>query len=340
MIIAGKRDIDAEMALMLAQVFDIPAERFMDLQKSFELSRARITTAVDPSLARRAALFGTLPIAEMAKRGWIRVEDLKQVEQVEAAVAHFFRADTAQNIPVLQHAAKKTNATGSASPIQTAWLYRAKQIAEEMVVPRYSVEALKQAIPRLSNLLSAPEEARHAPRILAEAGVRFLLVESLPNAKIDGACFWLSDASPVVAMAMRYDRIDNFWFVLRHEVEHVLQGHGRSSAMVDAELEGERAGVGQDVPEEERVANLAASAFCVPQKDLDSFIARKSPFFAERDIIGFAAKRNIHPGLVAGQLRHRLKRWDLFAKHLVKIRFAVAPSATVDGWGDVAPVQQ
>src|SRR5690349_18474549 len=91
MIIAGKRDVDAELALALAEVFGVPAERFMELQASYELSRARITTTLDPGLARRAVLFGSLPLAEMLKRRWIQLEDLKEVDKVEAALARFFR---------------------------------------------------------------------------------------------------------------------------------------------------------------------------------------------------------------------------------------------------------
>jgi HTH-type transcriptional regulator/antitoxin HigA len=89
---------------------------------------------------------------------------------------------------------------------------------------------------------------------------------------------------------------------------------------------------------EEQVANLAATEFCVPQKPLSDFMARKAPFFADRDIIGFAGIYNIHAGLVAGQLRRRLKRYDRFQTHLAKIRSAIAPSALVDGWGNVVPV--
>jgi len=95
---------------------------------------------------------------------------------------------------------------------------------------------------------------------------------------------------------MRYDRIDNFWFVLRHELEHVIQLHGRNTIMLDAELEGERAGVGETVSVEERIANAAASNFCVPDKMMKSFIARKEPFFAEQDLLGFAAMLKVHPG--------------------------------------------
>ena len=142
----------------------------------------------------------------------------------------------------------------------------------------------------ISTELSAPEEARKVPRILAECGIRYVIVESLTSAKIDGVCFWLNDHSPVIGMSLRHDRIDNFWFVLRHEIEHVLRQHGQIQAaiMLDAELEGEKAGTGSSISEEERVANEAAANFCVPQQSLKSFIARKSPFFNERDILGFA----------------------------------------------------
>jgi HTH-type transcriptional regulator/antitoxin HigA len=340
-LVAGKRDLDAELALRLGEIFDVPAEQLMELQKSYELSRARITQAPDPALSRRAALYGALPIPEMARRGWISVGDVKDVETVERAVAQFFGVQAGEDIPVLAHAAKKTgDRVVGTTPVQRAWLYRVKQIASEMVVPRFTVEGLRAALSRLAELRAAAEEARHVSRILGEAGIRLVLVESLPGAKIDGACMWLNPASPVVGMSMRFDRIDNFWFVLRHELEHVLRGHGRAEPMLDSELEGDNAGVGDDLPIEEREANEAALEFCVPQKDLDSFIARKAPFFADRDVVGFAAKRRIHPGLVAGQIRHRVKRWDLFNKHLVKIRFAVAPGAMVDGWGDIAPIQQ
>ena len=43
-----------------------------------------------------------------------------------------------------------------------------------------------------------------------------------------------------------------------------------------------------NVSEEERVANEAAASFCVPQDKLERFIARKSPFYTDRDILGFS----------------------------------------------------
>jgi HTH-type transcriptional regulator/antitoxin HigA len=250
----------------------------------------------------------------------------------------FFGAESVEEIEVLPHAAKKTNVFGGATHLQLAWLYRVREIAKEMMVARYSHTAVSDAIPRLRELLCSADAVRKVPRILAECGIRYAIVESLPGSGIDGVCFWLNASSPVIGMSLRYDRIDNFWFVLRHEIEHVLRLHGTEAMMLDANLEGDRAGTGLDVVEEERVANQAAADFCVPQRSLESFVLRKGPFFAERDIIGFSRTLKIHSGLVAGQLQRRLDRYDRFRNHLVKIRSIVSPSAMVDGWGDVAPV--
>lgn len=337
-LIAGKRPVDAEMALSLGELFDIPAERFLELQKSYDLAKARIIARPDPRRATRASLFGDLPVSEMIRRGWLDAEDIRDVKKVEAALIKFFGVKDLDEIEILPHAAKKTNVFAPATPAQLAWLYRVKEIASEMLVAKYSETAIRDAVQRLSSLRDAPEQARKVPRIMAECGIRFVIVESLPLAKIDGVCFWLNDKSPVIGMSLRYDRIDNFWFVLRHECEHVLRGHGRAAAMLDTELEGERAGTGENIPEEERVANEAAANFCVPQLVLDRFIARKTPFFAERDILGFAQTLKIHPGLIAGQLQHRTSKYERFRNHLVKIRSAIVPNAMVDGWGNVAPI--
>jgi HTH-type transcriptional regulator / antitoxin HigA len=337
-IINGKRPLDAKMALAFSELFGVPAERFLNLQLSFDLAHARLVARPDPGRRNRAHLFGQLPVMEMIKRGWIDVEDIRKAPKVEAALAKFLNTDSPDQIEILAHAAKKTNVAGEATPVQLAWLYRVKEIASERLVARYSPDKVKTAVQQLRPLLASPEAARKAPRILAESGIRFVIVEALSGSKIDGVCFWPNESAPVIGMSMRYDRIDNFWFVLRHEIEHVIQLHGRAAVMLDAELEGERAGVGPNIPEEERQANEAAAEFCVPQRKMDGFIARKAPLCAERDIVGFARTLQVHPGLVAGQLQRRTNRYDRFRNHLVKMRAIVTPSAMVDGWGDVASV--
>jgi HTH-type transcriptional regulator/antitoxin HigA len=340
-LIAGKRPLTPAMALQIEEMFGVEAadaDRLMALQTKWEIAHARILHRSDPARTTRAALFGGLPVSEMIQRGWLDAPNVKDVPAVETALKVFFNEPSLDSIEILPHAPKKTNVAIAVTPAQLAWLYRVKQIASEVIVPRYTLASGRAAVGKLQALLSAPEEARKVPRILHESGIRFVIVESLTAAKIDGVCLWLNEVSPVIGMTFRYDRIDNFWFVLRHELEHVIAGHGQGAATLDAELEGDRAGTGSDITEEERIANQAAVEFCVPQDKLDSFIARKEPFFSERDILGFARTIDVHPGLIAGQLQHRIERYDRFRSHLAKVKHIVAPGAAVDGWGDVFPV--
>lgn len=332
-MVNDKRAIDAEMALQLSEVLGVPPEEFLYRQKDYELAVARFKTTADPGRATRATLFGDLPVADMIKRGWIDAA-MTDPKKVETELMRFFGVSSVEDIPVLPHAAKKTEVASSATPAQIAWLYRVKQIASDMMTGRYSPTSARAAVKRLSELRAGADEVRHVPKILTECGIRYVVVETLGSAKIDGVCFWLDDFSPVIGMSLRFDRIDNFWFVLRHELEHVIQRHGAGAAMLDADLDVELQSVGS----EEAIANAAAADFCVPTEQLQKFIARKSPFFADRDVVGFARTIKVHPGLVAGQVRRHTGKFNILQEHLVKIRAIVRPNAMVDGWGDVAPV--
>ncbi|HLZ16890.1 MAG TPA: hypothetical protein VKQ08_07610, partial [Cyclobacteriaceae bacterium] len=267
-IIAGKRTLDADIALALQEIFNVKAEHFIELQKSYELAQARITAITDPNIKNRAQLFGTLPVAEMINRGWLDADDVRDFPKVETALSKFFGVSSTQEIEVFSHAAKKTNVSGPATPIQLAWLYRVKEIASEMLTARFSQEGVIEAVSKLKPLLKHKDGMKKVPRILQDYGIRFLIVEALSGAKIDGAAFWLNEKKPVIGITLRFDRIDNFWFVLRHEIEHVLRGHGRSenAVMLDSDLEEETPKNGSGMDEEEKVANAAAADFCVPQK--------------------------------------------------------------------------
>lgn len=330
-IVSGKRGVSADMARALGVAFDVPAEFFANLQKTYELSRA---TAPSPNVAVRAEIQGQYPIREMIKRGWIQDGD---AALLRGQLTRFFEVESPQEIPFLAHAAKKTRyEEDEIRPAQLAWLFRVRQIARSITVPAYSESGLRNALTQLATLLYAPEEARHVPQIMMECGVRLIFVEKLPQANIDGVCFWLDD-SPVIGMSLRYDRIDNFWFVFRHEVDHVLHKDGRQKPIVD-DLEGMRASTDASLSERERRANAAAANFCAPSDKVDSFIARKRPYFYEKDVLAFSRILNRHPGLVVGQMQHKLNDPKYLRKYQVKVRSFVTPSAVTDGWGQTVPV--
>ena len=326
-LILGKRAITPETAVQLGDALGTGPELWMNLESQYQLSKV---VRQDNAVARKARLYEKFPVREMMKRGWIGAAD--SIDVLEQQFLRYFGL-TSMNDPlyVLAHAAKRSSE--DVTGLQLAWLIAARRLALTVMVPRYQPEVLRATLPQIHALMSAPEEARHVVKLLNGCGVRFVIVEALPSSKIDGACFWLDGGQPAIAMSTRLDRIDNFWFVLRHEIEHVLREHGKHETMIfDEDLSDERA---EGQMEEERVANDAASVFPFSRAEFDGYIARVQPYyFSEQKVLNFAARLGVHPGIVVGKLQRRFEEYKYLRSHLVKTRHIVIQSAPHDGWGN------
>jgi len=331
MTLSGRRKITPEAAKALGDAFNVPAELFVNMQRAYDLSQAR---EPDPGIAERSRIQSVYPVREMIRRGWF--ED-SEPGLLVAQFVRFFEVGDLSRVPHLSHLAKKSgDYREETNPKQLAWLFRVHHIAKSMDVPAFSEKKLRELLPTLRYLMVDPDDIRQVPKLLANCGVRFVVVEFLPNAKIDGVCCWLDSQSPILGMSLRHDRIDNFWFTLHHEIEHILRRAGVSRPIIDEDLSG---GLDDSLPAEEQAANLAAAERCVPVKELDNFILRKDPYISERDVLGFAKVQQVHPGIVIGQIHARKKNFRFLSKHLVKVREIVISSAICDGWGKIYPVQ-
>lgn len=335
-IINGHRGITTETAKEFAAAFGTSAEYWMNLDTAYNLWKTNEDVS---SISHRAQMRNKYPVRDMILRGWIQKSEDSQI--VESQLLRFFELSSLDEKPKysLSFAAKKSNSDKTElTQSQLAWLYRVKHISETMQVSEYSKLKLERAIDLLINYREAPEEIRHIPGLMNNCGVRFVVVEHLPGSKIDGVTLWLDNNSPVIGLSLRFDRIDNFWFVLRHEIEHVLNGDGKDSAIIDSDIENVLIGI-ENLPDEEKLANKAAAEFCIPQKDLESFIARVGPLYSQIKILAFAKRNKVHPGLVVGQLQRRINRFDIFRKFLIPIRNIITPVALTDGYGYVLPVE-
>ncbi|KAF0844263.1 HTH-type transcriptional regulator/antitoxin HigA [Methylovorus glucosotrophus] len=327
-IITGKRSITPETAIALGEALGTGPEFWLNLESQYQLSKVR---PKENFISRKAKLHDRFPVREMVKRGW--VDASQNIDLLENQVFKFFNITSINDSVQFSHAAKKTS-YDSQTMLQHAWLFRVKSIAKTLLIEPYSEKKLKAVLENLSSLLLSPEEIRHVPKLLADCGVRFIIVEALPGSKIDGACFWLDKDSPVIGMTTKKDTIDNFWFVLRHEIEHVLLKHGQDKECLDEDLGLET----EDIPPEEKLANRAGAQFCVPQDQLANFYDRVNPFFSDQKVTLFAKKLNLHPGLVVGQLQRRLNNYAFLKKYQVKVRHIITSSAVTDGFGQIYPL--
>jgi HTH-type transcriptional regulator/antitoxin HigA len=328
-ILSDKRAISNNMARALGEALNQPGEMFARAQAEWDILHA---DRPDPGISARARILARYPLREMIRRGWIDPEHREG--SLEQQVCAFFGVSSLDDVPHLEHAAKKTHYT-DIPPSQLAWLFRVRQIALEMHPPAYSTGKLREAIEALRGMRDDADGLRHVPGLLGDAGVRFVVVEGLPGSEIDGVCFWLGQNAPVIGMSLRFDRIDNFWFVLRHECAHVLHEHGRAEAILDVDVEETATAPANS---EERIANSEAADFCIPSEQMRSFYLRKKPFFSETDVLAFSKRMKVHPGIAVGQLQRMANRYDLLRKHLVRVRPTLAASMMMDGWGDVVPV--
>lgn len=332
-VINAKRAITANTAALLARAFGTSTEVWLGLEARYQASRAKPKKGNDA--ARRSKLYGKAPLRAMVKRGWIK--DSKDLEDLEREVLEFLDQKSIDDELVFRHAARKTDAYGPTTPEQYAWLFRARRMASALPVPnRWRRSRLDDLVGELRSLTASAEAVQEVPRVMREYGIRFLVIEPLPKAKMDGASFWLDDDSPVIVMAIRYDRIDNFWHTVMHEMGHVRNEDGLA---VDVEILTNKA----DIPESEKRADEFAVASLIRPDELDDFCLRAGPLYSTIKIIGFASRLRVHPGIVVGQLHHRGPgqrglNWAYFRQMLVPVRRLITPVAFTDGWGKTVPL--
>ena len=333
LILSGKRNVSPDMALALAAAFDTGRDFFANLQQAYDLAHAHTP---DPRVAMRGRMQSRYPVREMTQRGWISAAGRVPLDD---QLMRLFDVRFADEIPYLAGSARRDRyEEREIPPADLVWSCRVRQIAKSLPSPRYSEPVLRDALVELEKLLLAPDQVRQVPTLLAECGVRFVVVEKLPRANIDGVCLWLGPDSPVIGISTRRDTIDNFWFVVRHEIEHVLNGDGKDAEVIDR-LDGEQASATSlPLSEQERRANAAAAGFCVPAAKIDSFMIRHKPHYDEKHVLAFAAAHRRHPGLIVAYMQRHMERSDYMARQLVKVRNFLLPHAIVDGWGHVAPV--
>lgn len=333
-IVLGKRSVTPETAQGLGVAFGTGAQFWLNLETAFQLSRV----SEDDSVARRAKLYEVAPVRDMIRRGWI--EASKNISVLEKQLMEFFQMNDLNDKPsFVAHAARKSTPYDDATPSQRAWLFRAKQLARAVHARKFSEQRFEQGLANLRAILPHSEELRRVPQILSDMGIRFIVLEPLPSTKIDAVCFWLDRQAPVVAVSLRYDRIDWFWHTLMHELAHVKKRDGLTqNGAIDSALVGEDAQPFDSKPEFEKVADRFAAEFSIPDSALNDFMNRKGPLYSHKNILGFARSNHIHPGIVVGQLQYRRKvKYSHFRKMLVRVRDIVTNTALTDGWGHHPP---
>lgn len=324
-IVLGKRGITPETAKSFSAAFGTSAEYWMNLETAYQLSKATVQEGV---VKQRAKLYERFPVKEIIKRGW--VEHSENPVVLEQRFLEFFGLNKIEDRPRFSFAGKKQNYS-SDSMTQIAWVKRANQLAGIVHAQKFDKSKLADLIAELKGRRQFVDSIREIPALLAKYGIRLVIVESITGMRMTGACFWLDKNKPVIALALTYDRVDNFWFTLFHELDHIEHEEGQDTPILDDLTPGKN---DDKEPAIERRANRRAEQEVVDYSELEGFIARVNPLFTLDQIKGFAKRLGIHPGIVVGQLQNRgLIHYSVHRSMLEKIREHIVGVALTDGFG-------
>ena len=331
-IVAGKSGVTPEMAISLGAAFGNEPSEWLQWSAEYELAVAEVDAA---DVERRARLYSLAPVREMVKRGWLDLPDSHTDDDLERELTSFFSGSLDSNFPV---AARRTISLSTLNVAEKAWCFRARQLAGGIVAAEFDRGRLDSAERQLRKAAAYQKDASKVAKILSEYGIRFLVIEPLPGARMDGAAFWLDEGAPVIALSVRFDRLDAFWFTLFHEFAHIK--HGDALSVDVGVLHDADGGISVSLVEDEneKKANEAAAEALIPRHEIESFISRVSPYYSRERIIQFAHRVRIHPAVIVGQLQHRREiGYSALREFLVKIRASVTETALTDGWGHFAP---
>jgi len=241
------------------------------------------------------------PIKEMIRRHWLKIpKRATEVELVRALKSYLAPLTVAEG--PIQVLTRKTQHERADRPNDRhalmAWTARVIEIART-ISPRgrYEPGCLTPEVLRgLVHLSSLDDGPRKAQEYLSRYGITLVVVEHMPQTRLDGAVLFMAADRPVVALTLRFDRVDNFWFTLLHELGHLLRDFSEGTAGFFDDLES----TGMGDPREE-AADAFACDTLIPPTEWSSSPLRDAP--NPGYVRHLAARLGIHPAIVAGRVR-------------------------------------
>lgn len=294
-IFNGTKAITPETALQLEKVLGIPSHIWTGLETEYRLTKARNEEAErEEQLKSEAPLTTKFCYNDLEKLGVVK-KTRKPLERVKSLTS-FFGVTSLKNIMTLQRYKAAFRCIGGGKRSREAlasWLRLGELRAQKFQCAPFDEKRLRNLLPELRKMTCQnPEEFEDSLiEKLAECGIALVMCPHFPKTHAHGATFWLRPDKAVVMITLRRKWADIFWFSLFHEIGHILL-HGTKAVIVEHD--------GDDYREKE--ADEFAANTLIPEKEYMEFLNRQN--FYRDNIINFARRIQIHPGIIAGRLQH------------------------------------
>jgi HTH-type transcriptional regulator / antitoxin HigA len=302
-LIEGRATITIAIARRLEQVLGASVEFWMSRDFQYRQDVARLHAADEQWLA-------DLPIGDMIRFGWLR--NVPHPSDEMAACLHFFDVP---GVPAWREAyadlqqivAFRTSPSFDSRPASVAaWLRRGEIEGEAIHCNPWDPARFEESLSSVRSLTREKDPGRFIPKLqllCAASGVAVAVVRAPNGCRASGATHFLSPDKALLLLSFRYLSDDQFWFTFFHEAGHLLL-HGKKGFFLE--------GIDAPATPEEQEANEFAERTLVPL-DLRAALLRLR--VDAREVIRFARRLGVSPGVVVGQLQHykRIKHGQLDA---------------------------
>ena len=314
-VLSGKRPLTFTMARALHQHLRIPADLLL-----LEPSQPQAADGSEPDWDR-------YPIKDMEKRGWIEKDSGKSAKEIITKLKSDAGGYDLPDAFYRKNDHLRMNAKTNLYGIQAwCWQVLAKANRNRPLIGSYvegSVdEDFMREVGQLSRFADGPVRAQQR---LREHGIGMEIVHHLPRTYLDGAAIRPIGCHPVIGLTLRFDRVDNFWFTLMHELAHVshdLDDMASHTVYVDdLSLSGNQY---EQTPEGR--ADRTARDTLIPPDIWENSLVRMAP--TAMTVIELAQEIQVHPAIIAGRVRYESEDWRRLSQLVGsgKIRSQFSPS--------------
>ncbi len=270
-----------------------------------------------PNAEERNAFLGELSrseaVREISRRKWLKLSQAigkdKVAERANALLEFLTTSRTDVPAYAMFKGRRPAEKRDLVEEVATrAWITHVTEVAQL----HRSTSAFKASditndfIRSIAKLSTNPQGPRLALEAVRELGVCAIAESGLPGMSVDGVSFHTNQTGPVLAMTLRHDRLDNFWFTLFHELGHIRLHLSKPSEEVFVDSDENES----DEFEAEAEANAFAKDSLVPRDTWSRSGAHR--LGSEGSVIQLAKQLGVHPAIVAGRIRYERRDFRIF----------------------------
>lgn len=296
-ILSGKRQLTIDMVRALSEGLGIPAKVLI---KQPDLGGNSEYQNWDNRL-----------ITEMEMRGYFGSASLKKVGKVELLKNFFSIIGSPTQIGALLRKSSYRSSPLTDKRALSAWavrvLKKAGKVKTSIKYKHGIIDlAFMQEMAKLSTKTNGPILAQE---YLRKRGIVLVIERHFSKTYLDGATILINKDKPIIGLTLRYDRLDNFWFTLMHELAHLAKHYNSGFTFFYDEIEDVKA---INVDEKEREADELAQEALLPSAKWEVSPARLLP--SSMAAKSLANELGVHVAIVAGQIRHRGGKYVYLSK--------------------------